>query len=158
MKNILPKRPSIELTQEGLKKIQQEFDDYTNKRPQAVINLRTAREMGDLSENAAYHAARFELTTIDRNIRRLGYILKFAKVVERTHTGLIQFGSKVKLATEEGKKLEFMLVSGYEADPLQHQLSVYSPIGKAILNKKAGDTVTVTTPVGLKKYTIESVD
>lgn len=150
----LPKK--IQFTQAGYQKVKDDIAALTEKRVGAVVNLRTAREMGDLSENGAYKAARFELSAIDRELRRLQYLLRFGEVVAIQHTGSIAFGSQVSV-TDGEKILQFMLVDGYESDPQQKKLSLKSPIGKAVFGKKTGDRVMVMAPSGLKKYTIVSV-
>lgn len=147
----------IQFTKEGYEKIQKDFSHLTEKRKEAVINLRTAREMGDLSENGAYKAARWELGGIDRQLRRLSYLLRMAKVYETNNNGFIDFGRKVTLF--DGKsKLTFILVSSFESDPTQDKLSIESPIGKAIIGKRVGDMVRVTTPSGIITYTIDSIE
>lgn len=147
----LPKR--IQFTKEGLAKVKTDFERYTEKRKDAVIALRTAREMGDLSENGAYKAARFQLSDIDRELGRLRFLLRFADVVEIKKTGVIDFGCRVTLS-DGNKEMTFLLVSGYESDPKQQKLSVFSPLGKAIVGKKTGDTVKVVAPVGERTYKI----
>lgn len=150
----LPKK--IQFTQAGYLKVQTDITILTEKRVTAVINLQTAREMGDLSENGAYKAARFELSAIDRELRRLNYLFRFGEVVSIQHTGTIAFGSQVSV-TNGKERLQFMLVDGYESDPQQKKLSLKSPIGKAVIGKKAGDKIAVITPSGMKSYTIISV-
>ena len=147
----------IQFTQTGYQKVKDDIAALTEKRVGAVVNLRTACEMGDLSENGAYKAARFELSAIDRELRRLNYLLRFGKVVTIQHTGSIAFGSQVSI-TDGNKTLQFMLVDGYESDPQQQKLSLKSPIGKAIFGKKVGDKIVVMAPSGLKNYTIISVN
>jgi transcription elongation factor GreA len=113
--------------------------------------------MGDLSENAAYKAARMELSAIDRQIRRLTYLLRYGVIVEKHGSAEVDFGSRVTL--DNGKtKMTFDLVGGYESDPKQEKLSVFSPIGKAILHKHVGDAVTVHAPVGEINYTIVEIN
>lgn len=143
----------IRLTQEGYDKARKDLEELLERRKGAVISLRTAREMGDLSENGAYKAARFELSDIDREIRRLKILLRLAIVREVTNKGFIDFGSVVTLDDGENK-ITFTLVSGYESNPSEEKLSVTSPIGKAIAGKRAGDTVTVHAPAGAKTYKI----
>ena len=150
----LPK--TIQFTQAGYQKVKDDIVALTAKRVGAVVSLRTAREMGDLSENGAYKAARFELSAIDRELRRLNYLLRFGEVAAIQHTGHIAFGSQVSL-TDGNKALQFMLVDGYESDPQQKKISLKSPIGIAVFGKKVGDTVAVITPSGIKNYTIISV-
>lgn len=150
----LPK--TIQFTQAGYQKVKDDIVALTAKRVGAVVSLRTAREMGDLSENGAYKAARFELSAIDRELRRLNYLLRFGKVSAIQHTGTIAFGSQISVS-DGGETLQFMLVDGYESDPQQKKLSLKSPIGKAVFGKKVGDTVMVMAPSGIKNYTIISV-
>lgn len=147
----------IKFTKEYYQKMEADFKNLTKKREGAVINLRTAREMGDLSENGAYHAARFELSSIDRELRRLTYLLRFGEVVETVDKDYIDFGNRVTL--DDGKQqFTFTLVSKYEADPSKQKLSIYSPIGRAIMGKRRGDKVIVNAPAGQKTYTIVAVD
>jgi transcription elongation factor GreA len=149
----LPKK--IKFTKEYYQKMAADFKNLTKKREGAVINLRTAREMGDLSENGAYKAARFELSSIDRELRRLTYLLRFGEVVETVNKDYIDFGSRVTL--DDGKQqLTFTLVSGYESDPGKQKLSIYSPIGRVVMGKRKGDKVIVNAPAGQKTYTIVS--
>ena len=149
--------PKIPFTQEGHQKLQQDLKNYNLKREQVLIRLQTAREMGDLSENAAYKAARFELGSIDRELRRLKFLLTHGVVTPPTHTGIVGFGSRVTLANSSNK-LSFTLVSKYESDPTNHQLSFDSPIGQQVSGKKAGDTITVTAPAGETTYRIVTVE
>lgn len=134
-----------------------EYRALSEKRKSAVVALRTAREMGDLSENGAYKAARFELTTIDRELRRLVYLLQMGEIVEPKNNGIVDFGSKITL-TDGKNQMTFTLVSGYESDPAHMRLSVYSPMGKAVLGKKVGEKVIVYAPAGQIIYTISNIE
>lgn len=146
----------IQFTKEGYQKVKDDLSYLNLKRPHAVTSLRLAREMGDLSENGAYKAARFELSGIDREIRRCTYLLRFGEIAERSSLNEIGFGHEVTL--DDGhKKITFLLVDKYEASPKEHKLSIASPIGKAIVGKWVGDTVTVSAPKGYTNYTIISV-
>ncbi len=158
MKQPLTKKdlPRIQLSEEGYKKFQADFDRLTAERPNVLVRLQAAREMGDLSENGAYHAARFELSSIDRQLKKLTFQLRFGEVTKTKNTGAIDFGSTVTL-DNQGTEMTFSLVSGYESDPAAKKLSVYSPIGKSIMGKKVGDTVTVETPGGERKLKIIAI-
>lgn len=151
------KPQKIQFTKSGYEKMEKNFSDLTEKRKSAVVQLRTTREMGDLSENGAYKAARFELTSIDRELRRLTYLLRMGEIVESKNLGLVDFGSKVTVKNENSS-LTFTLVSGYESDPKQMRLSVYSPMGKAVLGKKAGEKAIVYAPQGEVVYTITKIE
>lgn len=149
--------PQIQMTQEGYNKFKAEFDRLTQQRPEVLARLQTAREMGDLSENGAYHAAKFELGNIDRQLRKLSHQLRFAKIITPKHNGIIEFGSTVKI-DNNGKIMQFTLVSGYESNPAEHKLSIQSPIGKAIMGKKVGDSVKAETPAGTLALKILSIE
>lgn len=149
--------PRIQLTQEGYDKFQADFDRLTKERPEILIRLQAAREMGDLSENGAYHAARFELSSIDRQLKKLTYQLRFAEITQTKKSGVADFGSTVTL-DNQGKSMTFTLVSGYESDPKAGKLSVYSPIGKAIMGKKVGDSATVNVPAGILTLKITKIE
>jgi len=112
--------------------------------------------MGDLSENGAYTAAKSELRDTDRKLRHLERLLKYGEVVTSKNAGKVEFDSKVIL-DNGSKKLNFHLVSGFEADPINGKLSVFSPLGKAVMNKTVGDKVSVSTPNGQMTYTIISI-
>ena len=147
----------IKFTKVGFEKMEKEFKTLTEERKHILVRLQTAREMGDLSENGAYTAARFELGNTDRRLRRLKYLLHFGKVVETKHEGIIDFASKVTLENEK-QQLTFTLVNKYESDPKKQKLSVSSPFGKAVLGKKAGDKVSITAPAGTINYTVVKVE
>lgn len=154
---ILNKRPAkIPFTKMGYEKIVAEYDGYKKQRPDAVTNLRQAREMGDLSENGYYKAARARLSTIDANIRRLERIIKNAKIIQHFNTGSIDIGSTVELLSN-GQSVRYTIVGGYESDPANHTISHLSPLGKAIIGKTTGAIVSVPTPRGIVSYSIVSI-
>ncbi|MBI2029773.1 transcription elongation factor GreA [Candidatus Gottesmanbacteria bacterium] len=143
-------------TKSGFEKIQKEFKDLQNKRPKAVDELQRARELGDLSENGAYKAARFELSTIDAKIRRIERQLKTAKVISAKTDGTIGIGNKVKLL-KNGKEIEYSVVGDFEADPQDGKISLNSPIGQALYGKRVNESVTINAPAGSIEYKIISV-
>lgn len=154
---ILNKRPAkIPFTKTGYEKIVAEYEGYIKQRPDAVLNLKLAREMGDLSENGYYKAARARLSSIDANLRRLDRIIKNAKIVEHFNTGSVEIGSTVELVSN-GKTVRYMIVGGYESDPANHTISHLSPLGKAVIGKTTGTVVCVSTPRGIISHTIVSV-
>jgi len=147
---------TILFTPEGYQKLKDDLTIFTKRRVTAVNSLRTAREMGDLSENGAYKAARFELSFVDRELRRLKFLLRFGKIGAVVNSGQVGFGNRVTL-TNETEELTFTLVDGYESNPRDKKLSFVSPIGKAVLGKTVGETITVSTPSGTKQYTIRQI-
>lgn len=146
----------IPITQEGLITLEKEYSDLQDKRKDAVQDLKTAREMGDLSENVAYKAARMKLSSIDSRIRHLSTVIRQSVIVSRRSSGSIGIGSKVKL--QEGQNIyEYTIVGSYETNIAKGKISVYSPLGKALSEKKAGDRAQITTPLGTIYYLILEV-
>lgn len=149
----------IYLTKEGLEALKKEYDELVNvKRPTVLEHVSQARNMGDLSENAEYVAAREELTFIDGRIDELEIILKQAVVIRETKTSThaIKLGSTVTLHSG-GKKDVFTVVGEWEADPENKKISHESPLGKVLLGKKVGEKVQVEAPAGKVTYSVVSV-
>lgn len=147
------------LTQEGLEALKKEHQELKEvKRPKAVKRLTEARDMGDLTESSEYTAARQDLAFMDKRISELEEILKTAQVVKSSKKGekKVMIGSKVTL--EGGKKkVIYMVVGDWEADPLKNKISFSSPIGKALMGKKTGDRVEVRAPAGKVTYQVLEV-
>lgn len=152
-------RKKVFLTEEGFSELKKEFEDLTKKRRIDVVKrVSSAREMGDLSENAEYQAARDELSFIDGRIEELEEILKKVTIItdQTTRGGDIQLGSMVTLNLK-GKQEDYMLVGEWEADPVEKKISHVSPLGKALLGKKIGETIEVQAPAGKVVYTVIAV-
>jgi transcription elongation factor GreA len=151
-----PTPSRILFTQEGYDDVLAEKRSLLAERPDAVEQLRKAREMGDLSENGYYKAARARLSSIDARLRRLERLVRLGKVVANVPTGTVGFGSKVMLESSRGSQ-EFTIVGGYESDPGKGTISHISPLGKLLMGRKAGDVVTLHAPKGDMAYTIASI-
>ncbi len=148
----------VVMTKEGLKDLQVEYDELVNtKRPAAVTRLSDARELGDLSENSEYAAAKQDLAFIDGRIAELEEILRAAKVITNHVKGHVDVGATVTLHIN-GKKEAFTVVGEWEADPTQKKISHSSPLGKALIGKKVGEEVEVEAPAGKLLYTILSIE
>lgn len=146
----------IQFTKEGYENVKKEHADLTAKRAGAVQELSTARDMGDRSENAAYKSARWKLSSIDKRLRHLKNLIKYGEVVEKEFNGKADIGTKVTLS--DGKDtFKYTLVGGFESDIANGKLSINSPIGKALLGKKAGETIIVNIPGGMATYKIIAV-
>ncbi len=151
----------IYLTKDGLSELRKEHDDLIKtRRPEVLARVSAARDLGDLSENAEYVAAREELSFIDGRIDELGELLKEVVLI-KTENGTsgqhaIQLGSKVTVRIN-GKKEVYMVVGEFEADPAEKKISHESPLGKALLGKSVGDKVEVEAPAGKIVYTIVSI-
>lgn len=143
----------VYLTQEGLDNLKAELKDLVEvKKPQNATRIKTARDLGDVSENAEYSTAREEQTKIDYRISEIDSILKRAKVVTAT-AGSVSLGNKVKVHVE-GEDEEFHIVGEPEADPLANKISHESPLGSLLVGKKVGDTFELTIPTGKLTYKI----
>lgn len=149
----------VYLTKEGLAELKKEYEELAKvKRPEVLERVSQARDMGDLSENAEYTAAREELTFIDGRIGELEELLKGASLIHGTAgKGAIKLGSKVTLHIG-GKKEEYAVVGEWEADPMEKKISHESPLGKALLGKKVGEKVEVEAPAGKVVYTVAAVN
>lgn len=148
----------IYLTKQGVIDLQKERDDLAKiKRPEVLERLSQARNMGDLSENAEYTAAREELAFIDGRIDELEELLKQVTIIaDGNGKNSIQLGSTVTVKVD-GRKEEFSVVGEWEADPLQQKISHQSPLGKALLGKKVGEEIEVKAPAGKIVYTVISI-
>ena len=146
------------VTEEGLKKIQDELAERKGKiRQQIADAIKEAKEQGDLSENAEYSEAKRQQSENESRIGELEFTLKEATVVAYDKSsGVVQMGSKVKVKFN-GSEMEFQIVGSNEANPNEMKISNESPMGKAFLGKKKGDKVDVETPAGKKKYEILDV-
>ena len=150
-------KPTIPFTAEAYAKNQAEFDRLTELRKEVIERLRVAREMGDLSENGAYTAAKFELGTIGRQLRYLKHVLVNGFIAEtHTTTKVADFGKKITL-NDGVSDLTFLLVSEHESNMAEKKLSLQSPIGQAVTGKKIGDAVAVITPRGTVSYTVVDI-
>lgn len=147
------------LTKEGLAQLKHEYDELVNaKRPVAVKRLADARELGDLSENSEYAAAKQDLSFIDGRILELEEILHSAKIISMSHAkNTVDVGCTVMLHVG-GKKEQFTLVGEWEADPKLKKISHESPLGKALMGKKVGEQVEVEAPAGILTYKILGIE
>jgi transcription elongation factor GreA len=152
-----PHLKPIPFTQEGLDKTKKEFEELTKERPDAVENLRKAREMGDLKENGYYHAAKARLVGLDARLRKLNMLIKLGRVVPMSTGDWVTIGSKVTVRIGEKERV-FDIVGGYESDPLEGKISHVSPIGKALMGKRKGETAIVQAPAGTITYIIVNIN
>jgi len=147
----------ILITQEGLDKLKTELKDLVdNRRPDVIARIKSAKELGDLSENAEYSSAKDEQSFIEGRIQELEDVIKHAKVVAETDAKTIHIGSKVTVEVE-GDTDTFEIVGPAESDPARGKISTDSPVGQALLDRKAKDSVRVKTPDGEISYKIVSV-
>lgn len=146
------------LTEEGLKALEEELQDLkVNRRKEVAQKIKEAREQGDLSENAEYDAAKEEQRDIELRIEEIDKILKNAELVvdDDIDSSVINIGCTVKIKDLEfNEEMEYKIVGSTEANSLKGKISNESPVGKALIGAKKGQTVEVETPSGVLKYKI----
>ena len=140
---MINKPKSIIFTATGYNSLKPKLEELLRKREKVLVELQRAREQGDLSENGAYKAARFELGDTDRAIRQLQHQIKYGKVILPPTDGTIGVGSTVKLLRDDDKEFTYSIVGTYEADPMNGKISIESPMGMKLIGKKNGDVVIV---------------
>lgn len=149
------------LTYEGLKQLEDELHDLkVNRRREVAQKIKEAREQGDLSENAEYDAAKEEQRDIELRIEEIDKILKNAEVVvdEDVDASVINIGCTVIIKDlEMNETLEYKIVGSTEANSLKGKISNESPVGKALIGAKKGQTIEVETQVGVIRYEIEDI-
>ncbi len=145
------------LTKEGVHELQTELDSLVNKRIAIADAIKSAREQGDLTENAEYQSARAEQDRNEARISEIENILQNVEIIKKPRSeSQVQLGSVVKL--KEGKRTkEFQVVGTVEADPLSGKISDESPIGQALMGKKVGDIVELITPADTAKYQVVEI-
>lgn len=152
----------IYLTQEGLDNLKKELHELKYKiRPQISQKVATAREHGDLKENAEYHAAREELSMAETKIQQLQDQIARARVIDESeiNTDEISILNTVKVEDlRRNKQYVYRLVSAEEADFKQNKISVSSPVGKGLLGKKVGEVAEIQVPAGVLRYKILSIE
>ncbi|MEA2357403.1 MAG: transcription elongation factor GreA [Solirubrobacteraceae bacterium] len=151
------------LTREGLEKLQRELDDLqTNKRREVAERIKEAREFGDISENSEYDDAKNEQAMLESRIASLEDKLRSASVIDASELSadVVRVGSQVNVKDEDsGSALRYTIVGSTEASPSENKLSNESPVGKALLGHKKGETVSVQLPSGkTRKLKITKID
>jgi transcription elongation factor GreA len=146
------------LTREGYEKLKQEIEYLsTDKRQEVAERIRIAREFGDIAENAEYDDAKNEQAMLEHKIALLEERLRDARVIQKSEitADVVSIGSKVRLKdVDANETVEYHIVGSAEANPAEQKLSNESPVGKAIIGRKKGETVEVTAPRGTLKFKI----
>ncbi len=144
------------LTEEGVAELKREHDALVAERGPVAERIKTAREFGDLAENAEYQSARQEQEKLEARISEVEYILQNVAIIKKPKGDTkVQLGSKVTL--KNGATKTFQVVGTVEADPLNGKISDESPIGRALLGQKVGDAVEIKTPVETATYKIVEI-
>jgi transcription elongation factor GreA len=151
----------VPMTLDGYRAIEDELKNLKSvERPNVIKAIAEAREHGDLSENAEYHAARERQSFIEGRVVELEDVISRAEVIDvsRLTGDEVKFGATVKLVDEDtDDEVTYQIVGQYEGDIAKKRLSVTAPLARALIGKKKGDSVEVTTPSGSKVYEILAV-
>ena len=148
------------LTKEGKEELEKRLEYLKiTKRAEITERIKTAREFGDLSENAEYDAAKTEQAMIEGEILEIENKLKYAVIIkDSAKKGTVNLGSKVDFVNDEtGEEYSYEIVGTTEADVELNRISNESPIGNSLLGKRAGDAVRVTVPSGIISITVKKV-
>jgi transcription elongation factor GreA len=149
-------KKTYQITVEGRQELEAELEELKSRRGAIADKIAEARDYGDLSENAEYDAAREEQGLVESRIAEIEDILLNAELIKTVKGSKVSLGSKVELKT--GKKtVTYNVVGPVEADPLEGKISNESPIGEALMGKKVGESVTITTPKGQISYEIIAI-
>ena len=151
----------IPVTKIGFEKLSEELQDLKSvQRPNVIQSIATAREHGDLKENAEYHAAKEQQSFIEGRIRELEYVIGCAQVIDPLELSgnIVKFGATVVIVDEETEKEStYQIVGDYESDMENGKLSLKAPVARALIGKSEGDSVSVKTPKGTRDYEILEV-
>jgi transcription elongation factor GreA len=146
------------LTSEGIKELQEKLKELKTVRRREIADaIHSAKEQGDLSENAEYVSAKEEQNRVEQQIAELELTLKNAEVITKTDTSSISVGNTVTLVCA-GKEKTYHIVGSNEADPLKGKVSNESPMGKALLGRARGEEVTIPTPIGTKQCKVVEIN
>ena len=150
----------VHITPEGLEAVRREHDELTTeKRPAIVAKIKAARELGDLSENFEYHAAKNEQGMMEARIRELEAIIKNHVLIEaKTPRGVVSMGSTVRFAEDGAAEEMYRIVGPAEADPKSGRVSYESALGKALIGHRVGDQVEIRTPSGAYSVRINAIE
>lgn len=149
----------IYVTPDGLEKLKSDLEYLkTTKRKDIASRIASAKELGDLSENAEYSDAKEEQALVEGKVLELEETLRHVTLIQKPKgSKTVVIGSHIVVADPSGKQLEFDVVGSNEADPSAGKISNESPLGKAFLGRKVGEAVAVTVPKGTVTYTLKKV-
>lgn len=149
------------LSKEGLAKLKEELADLQQQRVEVTQKIREAREFGDLSENAEYQEAKTKQAFIEGRVEEIEAMLKTAKIIEdengkNINAGEIRVGSKLVLKFN-GREIDYSITGSNESNPEEGKISNESPLGRALIGRRAGEKVTLSTGNGDREYQIVKV-
>lgn len=150
-------KKTYQITAEGRNELEAELERLKGRRGQVADQIAEARDYGDLSENAEYDSAREEQGILETRIAEIEDILMNAEIIKGGKTTKVRLGAKVTVKTDT-KEVTYTIVGPVEADPMEGKISNESPIGLALMDKRVGETVIITTPKGEVTYKIKAIN
>ncbi|WP_129045161.1 transcription elongation factor GreA [Companilactobacillus metriopterae] len=152
---------SYPMTEEGKRLLEEELENLKQvKRPEVIDRIKIARSFGDLSENSEYSSAKDEQSVLESRISQIQVMLQYAQIVDtdQVDEDEVSIGKKVTVQEDDDEPEVFFIVGSAESNPDEGKISNDSPIAKALIGKKVGDSVLVDTPAGSYELTIKSVE
>lgn len=149
----------VPLTAEGKALLEEELNHLLEvRRPEVADRIQQAKLDGDISESGEYEDAKNEQAWIEGRIRTLEYRIQHAQIIEGPRGDTIGLGSKVQIKDSDGDTYDWMIVGSAEASPRLSRISNESPVGQALMGRKAGDTIKVNAPGGVEEFTVLKVE
>ncbi|HUD06998.1 MAG TPA: transcription elongation factor GreA [Candidatus Saccharimonadales bacterium] len=151
-------KKEFHLTPDGVAELKTELEELIAQRGPLAERIKSAREFGDLTENAEYATARSDQERVENRISEIEHILQNVKLITRPRTdNKVQLGSTVKLKGSDSKPKTYKVVGTVEADPSEGKISDESPIGQALLGKQVGEQVEIKTPIENLSYKVVEI-
>lgn len=150
-------KKTYQITDEGKAELETELEELKGRRGTIAEKIAEARDFGDLSENAEYDSAREEQGLVESRIAEIEDILLNAELIKAVKSSKVVLGSKVELKTDK-TTVSYTVVGPVEADPLDGKISNESPIGEALMGKKVGESITISTPKGEISYELVAIN
>lgn len=145
------------LTAGGLEKLKQDLKQTQSRRIEAFDRMKEAAQPGDIEDNPELEQAKEEVARLNERIYELEEMIGRAQIIEGKNSGVAEPGSTLEVEDEEGETNVYHLVGAVEADPGKGRISVESPVGRALVGKRAGDKVSVVVPAGTIELTIKAI-
>ena len=145
------------LTAGGLAKLKQDLERAQARRIEAFERMKEAVQPGDVEDNPELEQAKEEVARIDERIYELQEMIGRAQIIEDRNSGVAEPGSTIEVVDEDGESVVYHLVGAVEADPGTGRISVESPVGRALVGKRAGERISVQVPAGTVELTIRTV-
>ena len=145
------------VTAEGLEKLKHDLEEARSRRKEAAERMKEAAQPGDIEDNPEFEQAKEEVAALDLRIYEHEEMIGRAQIIEEHHGGIAEPGSTIEVLNSDGSVETWHLVGAVEADPGSGQISVESPVGRALLGKRKGQKVTVNTPSGVIEMSVKAV-